>query len=62
MRVLLAISESGKYFELIIRAIIIHSKYFPDSEPVTDDQIWKSFVFNEEMTSKMQRFCRLMHR
>ena len=21
---------------------------------VTDDQIWKNFVFNEEMTSKMQ--------
>ena len=22
--------------------------------PVTDDQIWKNFVFDEEMTSKMQ--------
>ena len=22
--------------------------------PVNDDQIWKNFVFNEEMTSKMQ--------
>ena len=28
-------------------------------EPVSDDQIWKNFVFNEEMTSKMQRSCRL---
>ena len=26
------------------------------------DQIWKNFVFSEEMTSKMQRSCRLMHR
>ena len=39
---------------------IIHSKYFPQKHthnlplPVTDDQIWKNFVFNEEMTSKMQ--------
>ena len=31
-------------------------------QPVTDDQIWKNFVFNEEMTSKMQRFRRLRHR
>ena len=23
-------------------------------KPVTDDQIWKNFVFNKEMTSKMQ--------
>ena len=29
---------------------------------VSDDQIWKNFVFNEEMTSKMQRSCRLRHR
>ena len=39
---------------------IIHSKYFPQKHthnlplPVTDDQIWKNFVFNEKMTSKMQ--------
>ena len=24
-------------------------------EGVIDDQIWKNFVFNEELTSKMQR-------
>ena len=23
-------------------------------QPVTDDQIWKNFEFNEEMTSKMK--------
>ena len=34
---------------------------FNSPEPVTYDQIWKNFVFNEEMTSKMQRSCRLMH-
>ena len=38
--------------------ILIHSKYFPDS----DDQIWKNFVFNEPMTSKVQLSCMLMHR
>ena len=27
-----------------------------------DDQIWKNFDFNEEITSKMQRFRRLRHR
>ena len=38
--------------------IIIHSKYFPNSDnspsPVTGYQIWKNCVLNEEMTSKMQ--------
>ena len=41
--------------------LIIHSKYFPNSGwlkahayPVTDDQIWMDFVFNEEMASKVQ--------
>ena len=49
----------------VLGIFIIHSKYFPNSDlqkknthnspsPVTDDQIWKNFVFNEEMTSKMQ--------
>ena len=28
---------------------------------ITDDQIWKNFVLNEEMTSKMQRSWRLRH-
>ena len=38
---------------------IIHSKYFPNS--VIDDQIWKNFVFNEEMTSKNAASYRLIH-
>ena len=52
----------------VLKYFIIHSKYFPDFDwltahvPVTDDQIWKDCVFSEKMTSKMQRFCRLMHR
>ena len=42
-----------------IKIIIIHSKYFPDSDwLVSDDQIWKNFVFNVEMTSKIQRSCK----
>ena len=31
-------------------------------QPATDDQIWKNFVFNEAMTSKVQHSCRLRHR
>ena len=40
---------------LFIPSILIglkHMHYSP--QPVTDDQIWKKFVFNEEMTSEMQ--------
>ena len=48
----------------LLKILIIHLKYFPDSEwlKVSDDQIWKNFVFNGEMTSKMQPSCRLRHR
>ena len=31
-------------------------------QPATDDQIWKNFVFNETMMSKVQHSCRLRHR
>ena len=36
--------------------MIIHSKYFPNSDwlKAQCDQIWKNFVFNKKMTSKMQ--------
>ena len=49
-----------------LTSLIIHLEYFPNSDwlkahaqftitmQVTYDQIWKNFVFNEEMTSKMQ--------
>ena len=30
-------------------------------QPATDDQIWKNFVLNEPMTSKVQHSCRLRH-
>ena len=54
-----------------LKSIVILSKYFPNSDwhthnspkPVTDDQIWKNFVYNEEMTSKMQTYrLRLRYR
>ena len=61
--------EPVKHFKrmtssLILIVVIIHSKYFPDSDwhthnspkPVSDDQIWKNFVFNEEMTSKTRDY------
>ena len=35
--------------------ILIGQKHMHNSPlQVTDDQIWKNFVFNEEMMSKMQ--------
>ena len=43
-----------RQFNRGIKTIIIPSKYFPNSDWLPDDQIWKNFVFNEEMTSKMQ--------
>ena len=33
--------------------IIIHSKYFPNSDWLKA-QIWKNFMFDEEMTAKMR--------
>ena len=33
--------------------IIVHSKHFPNSDWLKA-HAWKNFVFNEEMTSKMQ--------
>ena len=58
-----------KHLPYALNFIIIYSKYFPNSDwleyaksssiwlwwiMTVCDQIWKNFVFNEEMTSKMQ--------
>ena len=52
-------SSLGEY----LKSIVILSKYFPNSDwhthnspqPVTDDQIWKNFVYSEEMTSQIAK-------
>ena len=47
-------------FKVFARFLLAKSTLLP--QPVTDDQIRKKFDFNEEITSKMQRFVRLRHR
>ena len=47
----------------LYKLLINHHVCITDLQSLlTDDQIWKNFLFNEEMTSKMQPSCRLMHR
>ena len=43
---------SKKLIAVLIKILIAFTVFL--TQPVTDDQIWKKFVFNKEMTSIMQ--------